>query len=82
MASAFNDNSDHKNAIVHYKEALKLDPENVETALNIADIYESIGDNNLCYEYFQTAKIIAPQNLRADEGFKRIKQTLDKVAEE
>lgn len=78
MASAFNDDGDHKNALIHYKEALKLDPENIETALNIADVYECMEDPIDAYNYFQQAKIMVPHNLRADEGLKRVKKLLDK----
>lgn len=42
IASAYNDKKDYMNALHHYWESLRFDPENVETMTCVAEGYEKL----------------------------------------
>ena len=44
--------------MIHYKEAQRLDPENVDTIINIAEVHEKMNEHADAYNAFRQARAI------------------------
>ena len=61
----------------HYKEAHKLDPENVDTILNIAELHEHLNETLDAFDAYRQARNLQNGNVKAQEGMKKLKSILD-----
>jgi len=77
IASAYNDKGDYENAIKHYKDSLRYDPNNAETFVNLGTIYEIQKKLTESLEAFQHALKINPDSQKAQEGEGRVSKMID-----
>lgn len=61
----------------HYKEAQKLDPDNLDTILNIADMHEKLEEYLDAYNTYRTVTNLQPGHAKAQEGIGRVRRVLD-----